>query len=78
MTWERFNLKYAPARIKLKQLARACGHSGIGSELDPADLIGTSCRGIVAPRTYEDKDTHEMVETTQIKKFIYDAEEVEV
>ncbi len=72
--WERFNFKYTPARIKFKHLVRAAGHSGTGQQVDPADLIGCTVQATVASRTYKDKDTGEMKDTTQVREFLHEAE----
>ena len=73
MGWERFNFKYAPARVKFKQVVKSCGHEGTGEGVEPSELIGTQCKAHVAPRVYTDNDTGEQVETTQVKKFLFEA-----
>lgn len=73
--WDRFNFKYAPARVKFKQLCKAAGHAGTGKGIDPSELIGCTVRAAFKDRVYKDKDTGEMIPTTQISKYIFDAEE---
>ena len=74
--WERFNFKYAPARVKFKNFIRSCGHDGSGAGVDTTELIGCDCKAVVASRNYTDKDSGDQVTTTQVKKFLYDADDV--
>ena len=71
--YERFDFQYPKAQIKFKQMVKALGHAGTGGGIDTADLIGCTCKAHVASRVYKDKDTEEMVETTQVKKFLVEA-----
>ena len=75
MTWDRFNFKYAPARVKFKQLCKAAGHTGTGQGVDPSELIGCSVKALVKPRTYKDKDSGEMVDTTQVSKYLFESDD---
>lgn len=68
--WNRFNFKYEIARIMFKQFVLSCGGDASGSEIDPSELIGCTCRARFGSRTYQDADG-ETVETTQIKKFFH-------
>jgi hypothetical protein len=70
--WDQFILKHAPARVKFKQFCKSAGHPGTGEGVDPADLIGCTVKAVVKPRTYEDQDTGETVETTQVKSYIFE------
>lgn len=74
MTWDRFNFKYAPARVKFKQLCKAAGHTGTGQGVDVSELIGCTVKAIVKPRSYKDKDTGEIVDTTQVGKYLSEAD----
>lgn len=74
MSWDRFNFRYPVARVKFKQLVKAAGHVGTGQGVDPSELIGCTVKALVKPRTYKDKDTGEMVETTQVSKYLYEGE----
>jgi len=74
MGWERFNFKYVPARIKFKQFVKSCGHEATGDGVEPSELIGCQVKALVATRVYKDKDTGDDVQTTQVKKFLFDAE----
>jgi len=74
-TWDRFDFKYPIARIKFKQLCKAAGHTGTGGGVDPSELIGETVQAAFKSRVYKDKDTEEMVETTNIQKYIFDANE---
>ena len=73
-TWDRFYLEFKPARVKFKQLCLSAGH-GHGSEgVDTSELIGETVKALVKPRTYKD-DSGEIQETTQISKYVFDADE---
>ena len=76
MGWERFNFKYAPARVKFKQFIKSCGHDGSGAGVDTTELIGCDCKAVVASRNYTDKDSGDQVTTTQVKKFLFEADDV--
>ena len=78
MTWDRFDFKYAPARVKFKQLVKAAGHVGTGQGVDPSELIGCTVKAVVKPRSYTDKDTKEVVETTQVSRYLFEPEEMAV
>jgi hypothetical protein len=69
--WDRFNFKYPIARTKFKQLVLAAGHEGTGMGVEPAELIGTDVKAVVKPRVYKDPTTEEMVETTQVQKYLF-------
>ena len=72
--WDRFYLEFKPARVKFKQLCMSAGH-GHGSEgVDTSELIGETVKALVKPRTYKD-DSGEIQETTQISKYVFDADE---
>ena len=73
--WDQFVLKYHPAQVKFKQFLKSCGHPATGDEVDPSDLIGCTCTAVVKPRTYEDEDTGETIETSQVKSYMFEAEE---
>lgn len=73
--WDQFVLKYHPAQVKFKQFVKSCGHAGTGEEVDPSDLIGCTCTAVVKPRTYEDEDTGETIETAQVKSYMFEAED---
>jgi hypothetical protein len=75
LTWDRFNFKYTPARIKFKQLCKAAGHSGVGGGVEPSELIGCTVKAAIKDRTYQDKDTGETVATTQISKYLFEPDE---
>ena len=68
--YDRFDFQYEKARIRFKQFVVACGHKGLGSGVDTSELIGANVRAVVAPRTYEDKDTGQTEEARNIKKYI--------
>ena len=68
--WERFNFKYAPARIKFKNMCKSAGHSGEGQGVEPSELINCHVKAEVAPRVYTDKEGNKQ-ETTQVKRFLW-------
>ena len=71
--WDRFYLEFKPAQVKFKQLCLSAG-IGHGSQgVDTSELIGQTVRALVKPRTYKD-EAGEMQETTQISKYVWDAD----
>ena len=73
-TWDRFNFKYAPARVKFKQLCKSAGYNTTGQGIDSSELIECAVKALVKTRHYKDDDG-KTVETTQIHSYIWDEDD---
>lgn len=56
--------------INLKQLIKSCGLQA-GKGFDTSDLIGKIAKVRVKARTYKDKETGEVKETTSVAEYLF-------
>ncbi len=74
-TSSRFYLQFAPARVNFKRFVKACGGSGTGTGIDPADLIGCTCKAVVKTSTYEEQESGETRERSNVDRFMFDEDD---
>jgi hypothetical protein len=56
--------------VDIKRLALACGVTISDKGLATEDFIGKRCKAVINLRSYLDKDSNEMKETSNIKEFL--------